>query len=74
MSRRLACGAKLNLTAAIRRRGARAIVLLEEVNYILYIYYLIYQPFTKITSRVSSLVVERCQVDYSNENGADQGF
>lgn len=41
-------------------------VLLEEVNNILYIYYLIHRPFIKTTSRVYSSVVERCQVNYSN--------
>lgn len=57
--RKLERGAKLNLTAAIRTRGARAIVLLEEVNNTLYIYYLIYRSSIKTTSRVYSLVVER---------------
>jgi hypothetical protein len=42
-------------------------VLLEEVNYILYIYYLIHRCFIKTTSKTYSLVVERCQVNYSNE-------
>jgi hypothetical protein len=40
MRRRSARGAKLNLTATIRTQGARA-MLLEEVNNILYIYYLL---------------------------------
>ena len=48
---RLARCAKLNLTAAIRTRGARTIVLLEEVNNILYVYYLIYRYFIKTTPR-----------------------
>jgi hypothetical protein len=48
---RLARCAKLNLTAAIRTRGARTIVFLEEVNNILYVYYLIYRYFIKTTSR-----------------------
>ena len=66
MRRRLERGAKLNLTAAIRTRGARAMMLFEEVNNILYIYYLIHRSFIKTTSRVYRSVVERCQVNYSN--------
>jgi hypothetical protein len=57
--RKLERGAKLNLTAAIRTRGARAIVLLEEVNNILYIYYLVHRSSIK-TTRVYNSVLERC--------------
>jgi hypothetical protein len=40
MRHRSARGAKLNLTATIRTQGAQA-MMLEEVNNILYIYYLL---------------------------------
>ena len=53
-------GTKLNLTAAIKTQGAQAMVLLEEVNIIFYIYYLIHHLFAKTTSMVYSLVVECC--------------
>jgi hypothetical protein len=50
-------------------------VLLEEVNNILYIYYLIHRSSIKTTSRVYSSVVERRQVNYSDDtNGVYQGF
>jgi hypothetical protein len=65
MRRRSARSAKLNITATIKTRGARAIMLLEEVSNILYLYYLIHCSFIKITSGVYNLVVERCRVNYN---------
>jgi hypothetical protein len=64
MRRRSVRSAKLNLTAAIKTRGARAMMLLEEVSNILYIYYLIHSSFIQITSGVYSSVVERRRVNY----------
>jgi hypothetical protein len=66
MRRRSARSAKLNLTAAIKTRGARAIVLLEEVSNIFYTHYLIHCSFIKIASGVYNLVVERCRVNYNS--------
>ena len=50
-------------------------VLLEEVNNILYIYYLIHRSSIKTTSRVYSSMVERRQVNDSDDtNSVNQGF